>query len=1226
MNSRLKNAARLTMKNAMQALCASLGLLLISVPAFSQLNSGSIAGGITDATGAAIVGAKVTVIDMERNVSRPLVSDSAGQYTAPSLTPGQYEVRAESTGFQAVERKNITLGVGQAVRVDLQLQPGEQSQTVTVTGEVAQVDTSTEVISNTVDIVTLSELPINGRLYTKVLDFQPGIIGRPGGQSPNYSSNGAGGQGNYWMLDGVENVNIFINGGPLIGAGTSNDELTILPADAIQEVNVMANPTAEFGWFQGAVVNVGLKSGTNAIHGSAFAFGRNNSMDAYNPFLNNITPALPKADDDFEQYGGSIGGAIKKDKLFYFGTYEGMRYSVGAPTLINAPTTSANAQTPLDSLPLAINGLIANGVTPSQLSLNLAGCSVAGGTATCAPKGIFPNSSAVTENIPVAVDNIGSSNNYLAKIDYHLNDRNAINGEYFHGKAYTTTPTTGAAPWWINGNTSQTQMMRAVWIYTPNSAWVNEARFGWNWYSLSDGNAECTGKIGQPDYAALGFLSGATPPSPMCGFPVVNIAGSQGFAGLGSGASIDDQDVNQHTETWYDNVSYTRGNHHFRFGFEFHHSGYHGLGAPGNLPGTLNFNGGAAFSTGGGSSPLQDFLAGKVTSGSLLVNPQSTSLGLNREAFYFTDDFRLTKRLTMSLGLRYELEPAILVDNDNAANFDPTQPTGMVQQKGSPLYKTDHKDFAPRAGFAWDINGKGTTVIRAGTGMSYDTPQVDDLVAFSFGAGLNSIPTGFTLYNPNGSIAFAPSTAPGAVTSGTVTVLGSGLNWVCNNPSTCSGAPSTAVPVFTVGPNALQCGNGLVKVANGTTPSPCNLHAKAVDSPRSPMITWTAGVQHAFSNSTSLTVNYVGTHAYNLATMINLNEPTPGATKALPGSTPGSVTGSYQFREPYYNQFPWFSGIFQYGAAGFSNYHAMQVSFSQRAFHGLVMKGVYSLARDWATTKGGNNPFVQDGRNVAGYYGPFTPTHHVGVTASYTLPGIKSPGHMLEGWEINSSVNMQSGTPATPADSTNDLAGIGAGASRLGGANELWSLVGNARDFHLGKTTPVTCYAFAGSKFASDPACSRLTLGGNNGAGDACIAAANQEVVNAPMNAAIPGSSSGLASLQTFGCYVSDNGKSVILPPAQGTFGTMGKGALFGAAFYEWDFSASKRWVFRDRLNIQFRAEFFNFLNNRNYSGGITSITNPATFGIATAAPNSSNPVNGTGGPREVQLGLKMTF
>jgi hypothetical protein len=371
-------------------------------------------------------------------------------------------------------------------------------------------------------------------------------------------------------------------------------------------------------------------------------------------------------------------------------------------------------------------------------------------------------------------------------------------------------------------------------------------------------------------------------------------------------------------------------------------------------------------------------------------------------------------------------------------------------------------------------------------------------------------------------------------------------------------------------------------------------------------------------------VNYVGTHADNISTMINLNEPTPGASKALPGSTPGSVTGSYQFREPFYNRFPWFSGIFQYGPAGYSNYHALQVSFTQRTYHGLTMKAIYSLARDWATTKGGNNPFVQDGRNVAGYYGPWTPTHHVGITATYAIPGIKSPGGLLKGWEINSSVNMQSGTPTNPTDSTNDLAGIGQSRSIFGGVNEQWSLAGNPSDFHIGALTPTPCYGFAGSRFAAS--CLPLVAGANNGPGDACITAANQEAVNADMNALVPGSSSGLASLKKFGCYVSPNGKSVILPPAQGTFGTMGRNALRGPAFYEWDFSVNKSWKFHERIGIQFRAEFYNFLNTRTFSGGTTSITNPATFGIATAAPNASNPINGTGGPREVQLGLKATF
>jgi hypothetical protein len=249
-----------------------------------------------------------------------------------------------------------------------------------------------------------------------------------------------------------------VNSGPLIGAGTSTDELTILPADAIQEVNVMANPPAEFGWFQGAVVNVGLKSGTNTIHGSLYGFGRNNALEAYNPYQNGITPALPKAHDNFWQYGASVGGPIRKDKLFYFGNFEGMRYKVGPPSLISTPTTSRIAQTPDDSVPLAIEGLLAQGVAPSPLSLNLAGCSVTAGVASCDPKkGVFPSSSFITENIPVGLDNIGVSNNVIGKIDYDLNDRNNLNGEYYFGNANTDTPTTGAAPWWINGNHSRTQ-------------------------------------------------------------------------------------------------------------------------------------------------------------------------------------------------------------------------------------------------------------------------------------------------------------------------------------------------------------------------------------------------------------------------------------------------------------------------------------------------------------------------------------------------------------------------------------------------------------------------------------------------------------------------------------------------------------------------------------------------------------------------------------------------
>jgi carboxypeptidase family protein len=1238
-------------KAGFQALGLGLGVLLLSLPAFGQLNLGSITGTVTDASGGVITGASVTVTDVERGVSRTLTTDSAGEYSATSLTPGSYSVKAEFTGFQTMNRTGVSVGVGQAVRVDLAMQPGSQTQSVTVTEAVPLVDTSNEVLSSTVESEQLSQLPINGGLYTKVLDYQPGVHGNPGGNSPNYQVNGAGGQGNYYMLDGVENSNIFVNSGPLIGAATSTDELTILPQDAVQEVNVMTNPPAEFGWFQGAVVNVGLKSGTNGLHGSAYGFGRNNNLDAKDPYVG----AGPKQDDNLKQFGGSVGGPIKKDKLFFFGAFDGMRYTVGTASTATVPTVNGGAvDNPAFSVPLAIDDMINNhGVSPSQLSLNLSDCTVAGAAptavATCGIKGVFRNDGLQTVGLGVPGDSIGHSNNVIGRIDYHLNDRNSINGEYFFGQAVTTTPNIGVPSFWDNLNKSRTQMMRAVWTYVPNSNWVNDVRFGYNRYSLADANAECgangnysTGNVGQPNYAALGFISGANPPSPFCGFPAVNFTES-GFPSWGAlSFFISDQGVFQYTYTAYDNASYTHGKHNFRFGFEYHHSRFRGIGAPGYLDGVLNFNGNVAFP---GSTDLQDFLAGSLGSNNqILVNPQQelSTLGFNREAVYFSDDFRLSSRVTVNLGLRYELEPAILVDNNSAGNFDPFSPTGMVQQNGIPLYQADHKAFAPRAGFAWDMTGKGTTVLRAGMGVSYDTPQVDDLVAQGFGAGLNSIPTGFNLYN-NSGLAFPASLNPQSVKTAVISIPGPALSWALNTP------------VFPAGLDSdLACGTGspAVVLPDGSNPGPCTLKARgtvitlpngqlsmSTSQARSPMYTWTLGIQHAFGASTSLTVNYVGTHASELAEEININQPAPGASAnptlattlnplcAAPGScsAPGSqygangtLTGTPQTRQAYYSQFPWFDGIFVYGPAGVSNYNALQVTFVQRNFHGLTLNAGYTFSRDLANVKGGNNPYVDNSSCVRCDYGLATPTQDLGITLVYAIPGKKeSPVQMLEGWEISSAINLQSGQPFSGGDGSDDFAGVGNGAGFFGGASEVWSMYGSGRNFtNLGKFAGAPCFGFGGG-FGCNPVVPA-----------ACITAASAEPVNAGMNALIPGSSSGLASLGAAGCYMSANGKSVIIPPAQGTFGNMRQGALFGPPFHEWDLSVRKTWKIHERLGLQASISAFNVLNSTGYSAGFTGgiINIPVLFAHSSQDPNNGNPINGTGGPREVLLGLKATF
>ena len=1200
-----------------QILVGSVALLLLCVPAFSQLNLGRIYGTVTDQSGGVIVDAKVTIIDVQRGITRPLVTDSAGQYSAPSLIPGDYTVRAGATGFKTVDRTNIVVGVGQNVSIDLILQPGEQTQTLTVSAATPLVNTTNSVLSATVESQSINELPINGRLYTKLLDFQPGIVGHPGGNSPNYSDNGASVTTNYWMLDGVENLNIFVNAGPLIGAATSSDELTILPADSIQEVNVMSNPTAEFGWMQGAVVNVGLKSGTNIIHGSVYAFGRDTALDAKNPFLNG-PPSLPKADDLYQQYGASVGGPIKKDKLFYFANFEGMRYTVGSPSFVQIPSSVANAGGPSESLPDAINGLAAAGVPVSQLSLNLAGCTAtigAGlvpvpGTAACNPtKGVFRNGTTNSQLIPSALDDTGSSNNVIGKIDYHPNDRNSINGEYFFGNSNDNSSGNGVEPWWVNGNHNRTQAVRGVWIYIPNSNWVNEVRFGYNRYNLVDYNAECTQQVGQPNYPSdFGFVSGANPPPAECGFPSVSISG---YTSLGAGGgSI----VFQYTDTFYDNISYSHGKHQLKFGAEFHHSLYSGYGTPGNFTGTIGFAGGIAFAA---STPLQDFLAGSPSSGQILVNAHATSAGLNRYAGYFQDDWRVSKRLTLNLGLRYEWEPPIYVNNNAVANFDPASPTGMVQESGRALYNPDYRDFGPRAGFAWDLTGKGTTVVRGGVSIMYDTPQMVDLL--SGGANLAAIPSGFTLFNADGTIRPNPDASIPSAKTGVVSIPGTQLNWVCNNTSTnCSGAPNTVTPVFQTGASALTCGNGL-----GTNPAPCTLLAKATNSPRSPMYIWTLGIQQSLGNNMSITAAYVGSHADHLENLININQPTLGASAVTAVATvpAGNVLGNLEFRQPYYNQFPYLGAIWEYSAIGFSNYNALQMTWVERGFHGLTMKADYTYARSLGTPIGDDNPYVQDGTHLSQWYGPNpdVPKNHFGLTLTYPIPGRKSLGQMLEGWEINSTLNIQSGDAFDANDLFDDFAGVGySGPGGTGfpfmGTN--WTLAGNPKDFHLGKEAAVPCFGYAGSSFSS--------FGCSAAVPAACVTAATNEAVNVAMNAASPGSSSGLASLQQFGCYM--EGSSVIIPPAQGTFGNMAPNSLYGAGFHEWDFSATKRWKFGERVTGEFRAEFFNFLNNRTYAPPNSGLNNPASFGLSPSAPNSANPINGTGGPREIQLGFKLLY
>jgi hypothetical protein len=397
--------------------------------------------------------------------------------------------------------------------------------------------------------------------------------------------------------------------------------------------------------------------------------------------------------------------------------------------------------------------------------------------------------------------------------------------------------------------------------------------------------------------------------------------------------------------------------------------------------------------------------------------------------------------------------------------------------------------------------------------------------------------------------------------------------------------------VFAGGASSLACGDGI-----GSNPAPCSLLAKNPNAPRSFMTTWTVGVQHAFTNNLSLNVAYVGNHVDSLPEYVNINQPTIG--------TPGNFDpAGQQQRRPYYSKFPYFGNILQYSNVGYSNYHALQLGLMQRLTHGLTTQASYTLA-DAHTTQSGesdNFPFLKDSTNISSSYAPMnsTPRHHFGLTVTYDLPGKSGFGQMLQGWSVNSAVNILSGTGVDLNDFIIDFSGTG---NIIPFQGNYWNLYGQASDFSkiFGRTTPVPY--FSGSSIPQ-----------------ACTTAAAAE----PTNPNVPGSS-GLTSLGIFGCYMA--GKSVIVPPAFGTMGNMHRNQITGAPFREWNFSVAKEWRFWERLTTQFRAEFFNITNSRNYGPASGEPLFSSSFGVSTAPVNAGNAVNGTGDSRRIQLGLKMTF
>src|SRR6266436_3773079 len=1115
-----------------------LGVLLCCPPLFSQTTTGRILGTVTDQSGASLPGASLTILDVERGTTRALSTDEAGDYLAPDLIPGTYKVRAEAKGFRSVERVNLELEVAKDLRIDFALQPGQVSETIVVNEEIPLLNTTSSTLGGTLSNQQINDLPLNGRNYENLLQLRPGVTRYPGGGFSTTSTNGLRAEDNGYLIDGLFNSEPYSGQGIINGAGIAGDSATILPIDSIQEFNLQENPSAEYGWKPGAVVNVGLKSGTNGLHGTAFIFGRHGAMDARNCLV-----------------------------------------------LITGDCANSIPDTIADVHAAFLAGVIPNDVSPA--SLKVSGCTFGvSGAVACDGTG-FPTNNNPSINIVNGFPNVVNVNNGLGKVDVHVNERSTVSGMYFFGNnSGTVEDFPELQSKWRSHIHTRAQVFGASWVWIPSTRWVNEARFGYNRLyqpTLPGDLGTPASSYGLDTGVAVGALTGGLPRIGFGGYFFPGLGGFKWPKFYGPDTIVQ----------FIDHISYTAGKHALKFGGELLRNGVTG-GAFGNARGSINFlDGTFTGPTGVPSSQLEDFFAGWPTLASVLSGDPTRHLHNWAYAGFFQDDWRVSRNLTVNFGLRYEFNSVVKEAHNLLGNFDPNLGLVQVGKQINAPYNPDHKNFAPRFGFAWDVSGKGNTVGRGGGGLGYETINWQSFLAFNNSFGLPSVPTGAI-------IDAAGDTAGGTITAGNL------------SPSPTN--PWDNGPIFGDLTKTITC--------DPVNANPCGIMGVDQHLTTPYVWNWTFNVQHAFSPNLSLEVGYVGNHGANLTGIRDINQPPVGSgwpaalvtACATSGYDPNvCAPADEQGPRPFNPKFPFLSNVFQMGNVYKSNYNGLQATLTARNYHGLSMVAGYTFSHalddvgaNWHFGYGVGLP--QDSYNLGREYASsdFDVRHRLTLSLTYAIPGRKGWAQTLEGWEINSIVTLQTPQYWGPIDLGSDASGTGPLPVSPPATSPIrWDFFGKPSDF---KSGPTPIPFFPG---ASNSACAAqaLVLDAGNSLGPATT------------------------SLNLFGCY--GKGNSMMIPPPLGQFGNMGRNTFPDSGFRNFDLSLAKNWHFGERYRAQFRAEFFNILNHPNFAnpyGGQNGYgqNDPSTgfFGCGCATPDvaAANPVVGSGGSRAVQLGLKLIF
>jgi hypothetical protein len=1160
-------------------------VLLAAVSLSAQTFRGTILGTVTDAQGAVVSGAKVTVKNVATGLERTTDTSADGSYALPELPIGTYTVTVTQTGFQTFVTTGVAVDVATERRVDAAMRPGQVSSRVEVSADqLPMVETTSNTLGGVLTQNDVKDLPINGRDYTKLIFLNPGVAGSPDqitdspGSFGEFSMNGARGRSNNYLLDGTDMNDGYRNDPAINQGGVFATPSAILPIDAVSDMRVLSNFEPEYGRNAGAVVNIVTKSGTNAVHGDFFEYFRNNALDARNYF---DPSAFPKAPFHNNQFGGSVGGPIVKNKTFFFLDYEGQREKVGVVSLDCVPT-----QAHIASAEAAIAGAEGSVSPVGAALLNFYPHN---------PSGYIPG---VTSNdagcfdanfnfAPDYVANAPSLNNLssvIAKIDHSFNANNNVSGRYFFGDSTQQFPlalnaTGGQLPGFDTVTPTRVQLVSLSLVSVLSPTKVNELRYGWNRFAEGffpqDQNF---------DPSSIGFCNVPTTFASChsSGLPIIllspNPTGGTGFFSQLGATSGDPRHRVDTNNQLIDSLSWKINKHDVKFGGEFHRTSVQ-QGFDKYSRGRVRF------------SDLEHLLE---------MAPQQSAFGTfdytgntirhtyqNGFGFYFQDAYHVTPHVVFNYGLRWDYYGVVAERNHLFSDFVPSSASaGNLTQVGpgglSGLYNPDKKDFSPRASIVWDVTGKGNTVLRAGFGLFFD--------AFSQDMMLGHLPYP-TFYAP-----------------------GPAYNNIGPNPVQMANINPAAVGV-----NGVYIPNTPLYGTPGCTIE-CDIFSFDRNIKTPYMENYNFNIQHQFSSKVSLQVGYVGSQGHRLFRFFDINQPSQATITAcdlgqLPVST-GCKPGINDFTVVRNYGFP--AGavyIFQENSTGQSNYHSLQTSFRVANYRGFTSVVNYVWSKSLDNSSDGEDFVVnaaqpQNSTMPQLEKGPsnFNVPHRFVWIASYALP--KMGGHMAklkDGWGIDSAATLQSGQPFTlNYNFEDDYSGGGDGFDRP-------DLVG---PIVYNKRNPANFLQL--SSFAMP--CTALSTLNNN----------------------------------TISGFAAD------CTPGTRHYGTLGRNALTGPTFKQWDVAIYKDTALTERLTMQLRADFFNILNHPNFSnpvlpafiadpsgninspfnprggciacgfvlpaGGKQEVGNGAYQITATGDVGIGNPFLGGGGPRGIQLAAKFTF